>query len=81
MSRADKTQTAITYELLLDDQDTQLREMKMTVLCAMKPEGAGAAKLGPYVRRHVAFMLAWKFSGQDQGQKLTPPQETLKLLR
>lgn len=81
MSRADKTQSAITYELLLDDNDAQLKSLKMTVLCASRPDNPEAAKLGPYVRKHVAFMLEYRFNRHDQLEPLQPPADVQKLLR
>lgn len=81
MSRADKTLTAITWELTLDETDSRLRELKMTVLCASRPESEAQAQLGPFVRKHVAFVLSYRFSRHGELSPLAPPAEVAKILR
>lgn len=53
----------------------------MTVLCASRPESEAQAQLGPFVRKHVAFVLSYRFSRHGELSPLDPPAEVAKLLR
>ncbi|MBX3470978.1 MAG: hypothetical protein KF878_29270 [Planctomycetes bacterium] len=82
MSRADKTQTAIVYDLLLDERNERVRELHVTVLCASRTDqgpvtGADALTTRP----HVAFFTRYRFSREDQVERFEVPAEAAKLCR
>jgi hypothetical protein len=85
LSRADKTQTEITYDLVLDAQNQTLESLEVTILCAMRDRGAGvAAQSAPGALssvEHVAFKLRYEFSRQNAVDRFQVPAEAAKLLR
>lgn len=82
MSRADKTQTRISYDLILDERNERLVELRVTVLCAMRQERGPAGSPHAFsTDEHVAFLTTYKLSGHGEVGKLELPAEAGKLLR
>ncbi len=86
MSRADKTQTQITYDLMLDATNQTIQEIRFTVLCAARPVGAGVApapNAGAFTtQEHVAFVSTYRFTGQGADVvRFEIPADAQKLLR
>lgn len=82
MSRADKTQTQITYDLYLDEKNERLRELVVTVLCATrKDDGSLQPDADAFTKSHVAFFTRYRFSKEDQVERFDVPADAAKLLR
>lgn len=85
MSRADKAQTQITYDLFFDERNERLRELLVTVLCASRTgdevPGAGVDPTALTTRPHVAFFTRYRFSREDQVERFDVPAEAAKQLR
>lgn len=83
MSRADKTQTQITYELTLNDDNTKLIELKVTTLCAQRTSNNGfnSKKTALTTARHVAFIAVYKFSAHDAVEGFRVPSGAARLLK
>lgn len=82
LSRADKTQTKITWDLILDEQNERLVELRVTVLCAMRQEGGPAG--GPHAfttEEHVAFLTSYRIGERGTLPRPNVPAEAEKLLR
>ena len=60
--------TQITYDLLLDDDNEYVKEMKVTTLCATKPvDGKKMSKEQMLTTEsHIAFTAVYKFSGLNE---------------
>jgi hypothetical protein len=72
LSRADKTQTSITYDLILDESRERLQTLEVRVRCAMS--GAGGD-------RHVAYKLVYEVSRQGDVDRFPVPDAAAQLLR
>lgn len=82
MSRADKTHTRISYDLLLDERNERLVELRVTVLCAMRQESGPAGSPHAFTTdEHVAFLTTYQLSGHGEVGKPEVPAEAGKLLR
>lgn len=83
MSRADKTQTQITYDLYLDETNTALRRLDVTVLCASRSEGCGpqGSPDALTTQSHVAFFSRYRFSREEQVERFDVPADAAGLLR
>lgn len=85
MSRADKTQTQITYDLFFDDRNEKLRELVVTVLCASRTgDEVGGTAVDPTAlttQPHVAFFTRYRFSREDQVERFDVPADAAKQLR
>lgn len=85
LSRADKTQTAVIYELVLGEDRETLERLEVTILCAMRDRGAG---VGPQSgegalsqQEHVAFQLHYTFRDHGEVERFDVPRDVVKLLR
>jgi hypothetical protein len=83
LSRADKTQTQITYDLYFDETNTTLRRLDVTVLCASRTEGNGpqTAPGALTTQSHVAFFNRYRFSREEQVERFDIPADAASLLR
>lgn len=84
MSRADKTQTRITYDLYLDEENERLERLVVTVLCAMRGDDSVAPQRSPGAlssERHVAFTFDYRFRDRDAVDRFPVPRDAARLLR
>ena len=72
MSRADKTKTSITYDLILDETREQLETLVVRVRCAMSGSGGD---------RHVAYKLTYDISRRGEVERFDIPADAATLLR
>jgi hypothetical protein len=87
LSRADKTQTQITYDLFFDDRNEKLRELVVTVLCASRtgdevPSNGNTVDPTAFTTQpHVAFFTRYRFSREDAVDRFDVPADAAKQLR
>jgi hypothetical protein len=83
LSRADKTQTQITYDILLDEKNETIELLQVTVLCATRADDGRAEPLETALttQPHVAFTTRYTFSRQGEVERFEVPAEAAKLLR
>ena len=85
MSRLDKTQTRLRYDLYLSEDRARIERVQLLTLAAAKPEGqAGRSRPSPTAfssDEHVAFRFDYTFTDQDAVDPFPVPAEAAKLLR
>lgn len=75
--------TQITYDILLDDNNENVKEMKVTTLCASKPADGKVTdkKAALTTQSHIAFTTVYRFSGLNETQRFDVPPKAAKALR
>ena len=75
--------TQITYDILLDDDNEYVKEMKVTTLCANKPEDGKKVTKEQMLttESHIAFTALYKFSDLNETEKFAVPPQAAKALR
>lgn len=84
MSRADKTQTRIVYDLHFDERNERLRELVVTVLCASRSGDGCGPEFDPdalTTKPHVAFFTRYRFAREDEVERFDVPADAAKQLR
>ncbi len=75
--------TQITYDILLDDENEYVLELKVTTLCATKPvKGSKLSKEELLTNQeHIAFVATYRFSNTNAVEKFPVPAAAAKALR
>ena len=83
MSRADKTQTQITYDIIFDERNERIREMVVVVLCATRSDDGTPEPIETALttQPHVAFTTRYRFSREGEVERFDVPADAAKLLR
>ena len=81
MSRADKKNTRITYELRLDEKNERIEELIVTVLTAKKSTTRVNGG-NPFTdEEHVAFITHYRFTARDEVERFAIPPAVVPFLR
>jgi hypothetical protein len=70
----DRTNAQIVYDLLLDEKNERIVEMKVTLICPNKPVNGAPADA-------IVFLTTYRFSREGQVEKFNVPADAAKLLK
>jgi hypothetical protein len=75
--------TQITYDVLLDDANEFIEELKVTTLCASRAEGSNKLTKEQMLTeaQHIAFVAVYRFSDRNEVAKFSMPAGAAKALR
>ena len=75
--------TQITYDVLLDDANEFIKELKVTTLCASKAvDGPKMSKEKALTEaEHIAFTAVYQFSDRNEVPKFSVPAGAANALR